>query len=194
MCRGRRRHQRGFTLVEMIISIGLFSIVMLISVGALLVLVTANRKAQATQSVMNNLNIALDAMVRSIREGSNYHCGSGDATAAKDCDSNVGVDGGDTIFAFKPFSAASASQRWIYSYSGGRIYKQEDVNATPIPITAQEVLIDSMRFYVVGTTQGDQYQPKVLIVIKGTVGAKADAKVRSTFNIQATAVQRILDL
>src|SRR3989344_8697452 len=53
---------RGFTLVEMIVAIALFSIVMVVSVGALLALVTANRKAQALQSVMNNLNIALDGM------------------------------------------------------------------------------------------------------------------------------------
>jgi len=66
----------GFTLIEMIVAVGLFSIVMLVSISALLSLVDANRKAQALQSVMNNLNIAVDGMVREIREGSNYRCGS----------------------------------------------------------------------------------------------------------------------
>ena len=60
----------GFTLVEMIVAVALFAVVMLISVAALLALVDANRKAQALQSVMNNLNIALDGMVRSVRMGS----------------------------------------------------------------------------------------------------------------------------
>src|SRR3989338_2524865 len=58
--RNTYRASRGFTLVELIVSIGLFAIVMLISVGALLALTGANRKAQALQSVMNNLNVALD--------------------------------------------------------------------------------------------------------------------------------------
>src|SRR3989344_5257439 len=66
------RAQRGFTLVEMIVAIALFSVVMIVCVGALLALVNANRKAQALQSVMNNLNIALDGMVRSVRMGNSY--------------------------------------------------------------------------------------------------------------------------
>jgi len=50
-----------------------------------------------------------------------------------------------------------------------------------------------MSFYVVGTTAGDTTQPKVVITIKGTAGA-AKAKTRSSFSIQATATQRLLDL
>ena len=85
----------------MIVAVGLFSLVMLVSVGALLSLTGANRKAQALQSVMNNLNIALDGMVRSIRMGSDYHCGAGVFIGTgnlDDCSSN-----GGTRFVFKPF-------------------------------------------------------------------------------------------
>src|SRR3989344_3008012 len=67
-------HERGFTLVEMIVSVALFAIVMLIAVGALLSVVEANRKAVAMQSVINNLNVAIDGMVRSIRQGQTYLC------------------------------------------------------------------------------------------------------------------------
>src|SRR3990167_630199 len=93
------RTNAGFTLVEMIVAVALFAIVMLVSVGALLSLTAANRKAQALQSVMNNLNVALDGMVRSIRMGSNYHCGLGTFSEARDCsDSNGGA-----ALAFEPF-------------------------------------------------------------------------------------------
>ena len=47
---------------------------MLIAGATLLSLVYANRKAEALQSVMNNLNISLDNMVRNVRMGSNYRC------------------------------------------------------------------------------------------------------------------------
>ena len=82
---------RGFTLIEMIVSVGLFAIVMLVCVGALLSLVNANRKAQALQSVMNNLNIALDGIVRNAREGSDYDgsaaCSGNSDSSPKDCTS-----------------------------------------------------------------------------------------------------------
>ena len=50
-----------------------------------------------------------------------------------------------------------------------------------------------MKFYVIGTTRGDTVQPKVVIEVKGTAGAKT-VKTTTSFSIQATAVQRILDL
>ncbi len=183
---------RGFTLVEMIVAIGLFAIVMLVCVAALLSLVNANRKAQALQSVMNNLNIALDGMVRSIRMGSVYHCGGGVAAplSVADCAS------GNTVFAFEPYGNTSDDQPSVYSFAVdsdgiGRIYKSED-GSTAIPITSPEVSIDSLTFYVVGTTRGDNVQPKTVVVVKGTAGASSSFK--TTFHIEATAVQRILDL
>lgn len=186
--------ERGFTLVEMIVAVALFAIVMTICVDVLLSLVNANRKAQALQSVMNNLNIALDGMVRSIREGTVYHCGTGGGPnmAPQDCAS------GDTSFAFEPYGNSASDQPWIYTYAPdengvGRIYKTVNGLANSIPLTASEVSIDDMHFYVVGSVSGDNTQPRVLIEIKGTAGAPGTS-ARTTFHIQATAVQRQLDL
>ena len=177
--------------MEMMVSVALFAIVMMVCVEVLLSLVTANRKAQALQSVMNNLNITLDGMVRPIREGSNFHCGGGLNTSVQDCPA------GNTSFAFEPFGNTPANQPWVYSFSVdgsgvGRIYKSVNGQA-PIAITAPEVNIEDMEFYVVGTARGDQTQPKVIIVIKGTAGT-AGSKAATTFHIQATSVQRVLDL
>lgn len=187
---------RGFTLVEMIVAVGLFAVVMVVSIGALLTLVEANRRAQALQSVMNNLNVAVDGMVRSIREGSGYNCGSipvGNATA--DCTE------GEDLFAFIPFhTGATDPDHWLFWFETdangvGRLYKSQDGTRTGgLPITAPEVNIESVIFYVIGSAYGagDIIQPKVTIVIKGTAGQKVTA--RTTFHLQATAVQRVLDL
>ena len=180
----------------MIIAVALFSIVMLVCVSALLSLVSANRKAQALQAVMNNLNITLDGMSRNIRMGSNYHCGStGTLTLPQDC-----ANSGDTYFAFVPYGKTIADPLIVYSYnaSSHRIEKQTN-NGSLLPITAPEVTIDDMHFYVIGTARGcnvnpcDTVQPKVVIVITGTAPV-ANSKVRSSFHVQVTAVQRLLDL
>ncbi|MEK7133036.1 MAG: type II secretion system protein [Patescibacteria group bacterium] len=181
----------GFTLVEMIVAVALFAVVMLVSVGALLSLTAANRKAQALQSVINNLNVALDGMVRSIRMGSDYHCGGGTYALPQDCAV------GGTALAFEAFGGNTddpADQR-IYSYDSGakRIYKSEDGGAHAFAITAPEVSIESMKFYVVGTARGDTTQPKVVMTVRGIAGATS-IKTQTAFNIQATAVQRLLDL
>lgn len=193
-----RNNERGFTLVEMIVSIGLFAVVMLVSVGALLSLTGANRKAQALQSVMNNLNIALDGMVRNIRMGTNYQCSGPAAQGWQNCPN------GDTTIAFKPYCDpttcnAQTLQNWEYKFiasSGnvhGYIERSEDGGTTWTQLTAPEVSIQSVEFYVVGADPTDVLQPKVVIVIKGQAGAIA-GQTQTTFHVEATAVQRELDL
>ncbi|MDO8522374.1 MAG: type II secretion system protein [bacterium] len=191
----RKSGKGGFTLVELIVSVGLFAIVMLISVGALLALTGANRKAQALQSVMNNLNIALDGMVRSIRMGSNFHCGSGVFNGTNNLDD---CPNGNTVLVFKPFGGNLNQRGYLFDTGGtycgqNRICKSADGGAHYVALTSPEVTIDSMKFYVQGSTPGDTEQPKVVITVEGTAGA-ANMKTKTTFSIQATAVQRLLDL
>lgn len=187
--------ERGFSLVEMIVAVSLFAVVMLVAVGALLSLVTANRKARALESVINNLNISLDGMVRSIRMGSHYNCGSV-APATGDCATTPG-----TLFSFAPYGSdvTDPDDRAVYYFQTdedgiGRLYRSltGDIGDS-IPITAPEVSIDTLRFYVAGTQAADINQPKVVVVVKGTAGTDSN-KTRTTFYIQATAVQRSLDI
>lgn len=196
--------ERGFSLVELMVSITLFAVVMLVSVGALLSLVDANRKARSLESVMNNLNIAIDGMVRSMRMGNTFNCNAENIPAPE-----VGGDcpGGADIVSFAPFGADPSDQgeRWVYFFvegSGdttGRLWRSRTGSMSNAePITAPEVTIEDVSFYVVGTVRGntvsqDTSQPKAVVVIKGTAGAK-NAKTKTTFYIQATAVQRVLDL
>jgi hypothetical protein len=51
-----------------------------------------------------------------------------------------------------------------------------------------------MTFYVAGTNDTDNTQPRVIITLKGIAGAANNIKDSTTFHLQATAVQRALDL
>jgi prepilin-type N-terminal cleavage/methylation domain-containing protein len=67
---------RGFTLVEMIVSLAIFAVVAVIAVGALLKVIDANKKAQSIQSSITNINFALESISRDIRVGTDYTCGN----------------------------------------------------------------------------------------------------------------------
>lgn len=193
------RNKSGFTLVEMMVAVALFGIVMLIAIGALSSLVAANKKAQALQSVMNNLNVSLDSMVRNARMGTNFHCGLGVFSIPQNCADNIN---GDTTFAFEPYGGNVGSQdQWVFQFvapsgaNGGYIQRSQDGGQTWLRLTAPEVSITFMRFFVVGTARGpgQTTQPKVLVVLSGIAGVKG-TKTQTTFHIQATAVQRVLNI
>lgn len=72
-----RTVRRGFTLVEMIVALGIFSIVAVVALGALVKIISANKKAQTLQASITNLNFALESMSREMRVGTNYYCNAG---------------------------------------------------------------------------------------------------------------------
>lgn len=185
--------KKGFSLIEIMVAVSLFAVVMTISVGSLLSLIEANRKAQALNSVINNLNFALENMSRNIRVGSTYYCSTSTSVPAnldttKDC-SNGGV-----LFAFEGNKGdpKDSTDQIVYRFIGSRIEKSVDSGATFIAVTASEVTINEMKFYTVGSTRGDSSQPRVVMTIQGTAGISSKSK--TNFNLQTTVSQRILDL
>jgi prepilin-type N-terminal cleavage/methylation domain-containing protein len=86
--------KKGFTLVEMLIAVGLFTLIASISLGAILNIFDANRRNQSSKTVVDNLNFSIENMARTVRFGTNYHCGStGDLATARNCST------GDNILA-----------------------------------------------------------------------------------------------
>jgi prepilin-type N-terminal cleavage/methylation domain-containing protein len=201
-----RRGNRGFTLIEMIVAVALFAFVMVIAGATLLSLVYANRKAQALETVINNLDISLDGMVRAIREGSNYRCDNETPVIppGPPTDPNYGdCPGGGNAIYFTPFGAdptdESVDAAYIFDSDGSvcgkdRLCKIESgTGGYKIAITTPDVSISSMTFYVVGTEPDDAVQPKVVITVKGTAG-DSSSKTTTAFNIQSSAVQRSLNI
>ena len=130
---------KGFTLIEMMVSVALFAIVVMISMTAVLSVVDSTKKAQSLKSVMNNLNFALETMTRSIKTG--YISGlSGPQNNIQIVDQN-----NSTV---------------IYSLVGSMIKRNTEA------ITAPEVVVDKLMFY---PGIGVGIQPSVIVVVQGTV-------------------------
>lgn len=175
--------KKGFTLIEMMTAVSVFLVVMTISMGAILGIFDANRKAQSAKTVMDNLNFAVETMSREIRFGTKYHCGTtGTLTSPQDCLS------GDNFISF----LSSDSLQTVYRLSSTSIEKSVDGGANYIAITAPEIIISSLSFYVVGATGApDTLQPKALIKISGNAGTKTNT--RTAFTLQTLASQRLAD-
>ncbi|MEX1026413.1 MAG: prepilin-type N-terminal cleavage/methylation domain-containing protein [Candidatus Paceibacterota bacterium] len=68
----RPERAAGFTLVEMLIAVGIFSLVSLLAVGAIVILFGAYNTSQSTQVLVDNLNFSIESMTRDVRFGKNY--------------------------------------------------------------------------------------------------------------------------
>ncbi len=186
---------KGFTLIEMMVAVSIFAIVMMIGVGALLSLVEANRRAQAINSVVNNLNAALESMGRSVRTGATYHCSVlwNDVAALavpQDCTT------GGALLAFEPAGGdrLNPADQVVYRFNPqvGQLQRSTNGGADWIALTAPEVTIEDFDFYVVGASASDDLQPRVLIRLDGSTDVAGGTPTR--FKVQTTITQRIIDI
>jgi len=69
-----KKHQKGFTIIEMLVYVAVLSIMIVSVVSFFIWTVNANAKAKAIREVTNNSRIAMDSMIYEIKEaGSIYN-------------------------------------------------------------------------------------------------------------------------
>ncbi len=166
----------GFTLVELIISVGIFSLLMVLSVGALLAVVSANKNAQGIKSAVENLNFSLETMARTIRSGSNYVCE--DTNSDGKCNH---ISFYDRSGAYEVFNENVGVKIDYYLY--GATLMRTVSGANPVAMTSSDVSVNLLRFDI-----DIMKQPNVLIIIDGLVNYKNTLETK--FQIETLAVQR----
>jgi prepilin-type N-terminal cleavage/methylation domain-containing protein len=168
--------QKGFTLIEMLVSIALFAVVVTITFGTIVTVIDTNRKSQTLTLVMNNLNFSLESMTRTIKTSTDIvEEGSGE----------------DKIYYFKDQDGDYVA----YKEEDGQIKKcvsESDScsSGSFSPITASEVAIENFELTLLDS--GPNGQPRMFMVVNGK--AQITSRVSSDFSIQTTVSVRQLQI
>ncbi len=166
---------RGYTLIELVVAVGLFALVMLLASGAYLVIIGANRQAQAVATGIDNLSFALETMTRDIRTGSQY-CGSGLPACTANSFSFENQDKVPTTYEFDQV--------------------HDSITKNGAALTDSSIEVTSLAFYPVGTaatSAGDYEQARVTIVVSGSV-LVGPGKPPQQFTIETGATMRGSDI
>lgn len=214
----------GFTLVEMMVSVGLFAVVMLLSTAVIFGVINGNRKSQTINSVVNNLNFSIESMIRDIKTGYWYQCADyyGD-----------GFESFNDLLAFKqryidlgnPYACSGSPRQSItfistltgtpriveyYFEAGnstnvGRIFKvtYDAVSGGPISslLTTPDIDILDLSFYINNPRPANLVpdksvatQPDVFVTANGNVKVGNKDTDVSAFSIQTYISQRLLNI
>jgi len=157
---------RGYTLIELIVSVGVFAMIMTLVSGSYIVMISVTQRAQGTASGIDNLSFALETMTRNIRTGTGY--------------SSTG----------STFSFTNANGNGMtYGLSGGAITQGGS------PLTDPSVNVTGLSFALSGAAPAsalDYAQPYVVITVSGVVSTTAGKS--ESFTIRTSAVMRTPDL
>lgn len=198
----------GFTLIETLIAVGLFSIVTTIASGAFLVMVNADRTSRALRIATDNLNLALEDMSRRIKTGTTYGCGV--ASGTQDCLSPAGVmlsfsDQVEAKIRYKRGEGAGSPNANPIAGCGSALYVTSvggvptnkgcilrSTNGAWVPVTSHEIDVKILKFLVEGSSSVDNIQPYAVILIEGEVNAPPHPALK--FKMQTMVTQRQLDV
>jgi prepilin-type N-terminal cleavage/methylation domain-containing protein len=173
------KKQKGFTLIEMLVSVGIFAIVLTIILGTIVTIVDTSRKTRSMTEVMNNLNFVFESMTRTLKTAKEINDSDGTSISAISQD----------------------NERVCYLINRenniGRLYKAKLTNLSDnctnnvddyIELTSDDV--DITGFYLDKIDYEEQ--PRVFLSIKGRVTTAKG--IFSEFSMQTTVSQRNLEL
>lgn len=197
-----KNSEKGFTLIEVMISIGLFTVIMIIGITAILGVNNTYRKSRTMRSAIDNLSFIMEDMARNIRLGYRYKCIN---NLNEDIALNIETPADGAFcagIAFEPFWApvlGDDNDQVVYFISEedgfGSIFKSlSGPNSESYrPMNSLDVNIDATTsgFAIFGATSNtDGEQPSVRIILNGEAVTAGNS---TNFNLQTTVSQRLLD-
>jgi len=205
---------RGFTLIEIIVSLAIFSVVAVIAIGALVRVTSANRQAQSIQSGVNNVSFIMDSMSRELRTATNISCyfgasrgSNGLVAPGSPCATNsLYTQTSDVLITFKSSNTDSSGGNLLYAYffngtagATTTIYKGEALSSSDTitslvfnPILSPSVNITAYNLGVFGGSTVTNPFSWLFVRLKGYVGTQA--KDQSVFDVETSISQRSSNL
>lgn len=158
--------ESGLTMIELIVAIGIFGLVIGMTVGIFVLSIISQRRIIALRNVEDNIRFTSESMAREIRTGLNF-------------------SGGGSTLSFNN----AAGQSVVYRLNSNAIEKSVNGGSTYSAVTGSEIMVNYLNFYLAGQALGDGLQPRITVVIgvTGQVGNQA-----ANLKVQTTISERLL--
>lgn len=167
----------GFTLLEMVVSFGIFAVVIVIAVGAMLAINNAQIKASNIQNIQDNLRFAVESMTKEMRTGKSF----------------LPFGGSPPAYAGLTFTRSDSSQVG-YCLDGAALKKISGSSqncSLGSAVSGTNVIVEQLVFYVLGQSPGPlDGQPRITVSLRAR---SADPKLATFFRLQTTVTQRERD-
>lgn len=160
--------QSGLTMIELIVAVGIFGLVIGMTVGIFVLALISQRRIIALRNVEDNIRFTVEAMAREIKTGKNFSSGG-------------------SLVSF----TNARGEAVIYRLNNNVIEKSSDGGLNYSAVTGAEVTVDYLNFYLMGQASGDGLEPRITV----TAGATSSVgNQTANLKVQITISERSLQL
>jgi len=209
----KQTQNRGFTLIEVMVSSALFVVIVTFGIGMLITVNKTHKVADLFRDRMDSMSFALEDITRNVRLATAIHCPAEESATTpqvgKSCPTNNIFTGemGSLSFSFEGLDGDREDNGddvvyWLAKEEGGGLedgyliksregYSGDSENSIYKRVTPPGVKIDLSRsgFTVTGAGEGDG-QTKIIIRLSGVIEYKQET---AFFNFQTTVSPRNID-
>jgi len=182
------KKQAGFSLIELIVVLAIFSTVITVVVGSFLVMLQSQRAVLAEKDVAENARFALEYMARQMRVVNRYDASGGQPVGCVPVDTSFNSPTSSEIFFL------SQADECLHFYIENGVAKFESDLGIQDITSPSEVYVDALRFSLRGETESDSLQPRVTIAITAHGAGEAEWAAAASATVQTTVSVRNLDV
>lgn len=154
--------EKGLTMIELIVSIGIFGLVIGMTVGIFVLALSSQRRIIALRNTEDNVRFTVEAMAREIKTGKNF---TGNSSTVSFTNAK-----GETV---------------VYRLNGQAVEKSSDGGVSYSVVTGTEVTVNYLNFYFMHQAPEEGLEPRITVTIGVTssVGNQtANLKIQTTIS------------
>ncbi|MBI5401302.1 type II secretion system protein [Candidatus Wolfebacteria bacterium] len=180
--------QGGFTLAELVISVGLFTILMGIASGGFIQAMRNQRMIISLMAINDGMSLTLEQMAREIRTGYNFCTKNYPITTFSECSSLDNseiqfVNAKNQVVRYKLINGG-IEKGVGEAIGGGFIYNK---------ITADNVDVKNLNFRLLGNNADDGYPPRITVGVSFSSNSPDVKKLNISIDAQTTISARNID-
>ena len=192
-----KKNRKGFTLVEVLIAMGVFTIMIAIAIGGFVHTLHIQREIAAFIGVQDNASIALEQMTRKIRTGYTFCHDPGVTTPNAACTSVCAISSSPdgpiwTCSGTLDFSNG-LGQIVDYTQTGNNTIARRVNGGAYADITSGDVAVKYLTFTLFGHLEGDSWNPRITISLGVAASSSDPVLANNVLNLQTTVSAREID-
>jgi len=186
-CAPWMKFRDGYLLIELLISITVFSIIVVIAVGSFVNVLRTQRQVAALSAAESNLGVVMEGMAREIRTGYLFCTDADGVTLDSAC--GCAVFGSEKVCSALKFIDAEGDNV-EYSLNASSVL-EKSVNGTAQEVTGNDVKIQYFNAILFGNSPTDHWNPRVTL----TVGIHPNdaSLLGNVLNLETTVSARQID-
>jgi len=199
-----KNNTRGFTLIELIVAIGLFSILVAIAAGGFTNALRTQREVAGLIAAQSNAGLAIEQMAREARTGDEFcHTPTlpntepttpGQVTCS--CKFALVGSGPDSLWTCSDLDFDNADGEEVnYSLANGALMRTaaDENGGAAQALTGNNVTLKYLTFTLFGNLEGDQWNPRITITMGVSPSSTDPAIASNVLSIQTTVSAREID-